>query len=45
MNATFESLLTSINSVADRAALHEDDRLVPILARDGRRKTQDKPCF
>ena len=45
MNATFECLLPSINSMTDRAALHEDDRMMPILARDGRRKTQNKSRF
>ena len=45
MNATFESLLTGVNAVADRAALHEDDWMMPILSRDGRRKSQDEPCF
>jgi hypothetical protein len=38
-------LLLRVHSVPNRSALHEDDRMVPVLPRDRRRETGDKSRF
>ena len=35
LKATSRSLYFGVDAVADRAALHEDDRMMPVFARDG----------
>jgi hypothetical protein len=34
-----------VDAVAHRPALHEDDGVVPVLARDSRRQAKDMPCL
>ncbi len=34
-----------VHAMANRSALHEDDRMVAILAGNGRRQSQDIPCL
>ena len=43
LDAALGGLRSGIDAVAYRAALHEDDGMVAILARDRRRQTQNVP--
>src|SRR5262245_28424465 len=38
-------LCARIYLMSNRAALHEDDRMVTVLACDGRRQADDESCF
>ena len=44
-NPSTGRLRARANAMSNRPALHEDDRMVAILARHGRGKPEDKSCL